>query len=442
MRRFRTLTLTISLVTLTIGLVASPVSAATEVVDTRRVSVASDGTQANGWSEAPAISADGSTIAYFSWADDLVPNDTNGLVDVFVYDVATKETTRVSVASDGTQSGGPDGSSVPAISGDGGTIVYHSNATNLVPNDTNNVWDVFAYDVATATTIRVSVASDGTQADSDPWTNPGGPSSSDPAISDDGGTIVYCSEATNLVPNDTNGTADVFAYDVATATTTRVSVASDSTQADGLSFFPAISGDGGTIVYYSDAADLVPNDTNGTADVFAYDVATATTTRVSVASDGTQATGGGSYQPAISGDGGTIVYYSGATNLVADDTNGEVDAFVYNVATAETTRVSVPSDGTQANGPSGAVAMQFDQLVIVHKPAVSSDGGIIAYDSYATNLVADDTNDTWDVFVTVVRTDPSQPTTKEECKHEGWRDFPNLGFRNQGQCIRFVQTGR
>ena len=434
MRHFRPFTFMIAFATLTIGLVAAPVSAAIEVVDTSRVSVASDGTQANGWSEDPAISADGSTIAYHSWADDLVADDTNGHADVFVYDVATKETTRVSVASDGTQSSVGDGSGGPAVSGDGGTVVYDSSAINLVPDDTNNAWDVFAYDMATSTTTRVSVASDGTQADSDPWTNPGGPSSTDPAISDDGGTIVYYSEATNLVPDDTNGGADVFAYDVATATTTRVSVASDGTQAGGLSFFPAISGDGGTIVYYSDAPNLVGGDTNGTNDVFSYDVATATTTRVSVASDGTQATGGGSYQPAISGDGGTIVYYSGATNLVADDTNGEVDAFVYDVATAATSRVSVPTDGTQANGPSGAVVM--------HKPAVSGDGEIIVYDSGATNLVPDDTNDTWDVFVTEVRADPEQPTTKAECKHEGWQDFPSLGFRNQGQCIRFVQTGR
>jgi hypothetical protein len=387
-----------------------------------------------GWCEDPAISADGSTIAYHSWADDLVPGDTNTTADVFAYDVATGTTTRVSVASDGTQSNVGADSGQPAVSGDGGTVVYDSSAINLVPGDTNNAWDVFAYDMATSTTTRVSVASDGTQADSDPWTNPGGPSSTNSAISDDGGTIVYYSEATNLVPDDTNGLADVFAYDVATATTTRVSVASDGTQAGGLSFFPAISGDGGTIVYEADAPNLVGGDTNGETDVFAYDVATATTIRVSVASDGTQATGGGSYQPAISGDGGTIVYYSGATNLVADDTNGEVDAFVYDVATAATTRVSVPTDGTQANGPSGAVVM--------HKPAVSGDGGTIVYDSGATNLVADDTNNTWDVFVTEVRADPSQPTTKEECKHEGWRNFPNLGFRNQGQCIRFVQTGR
>ena len=376
MRHFRPFTFMIAFATLTIGLVAAPVSAAIEVVDTSRVSVASDGTQANGWSEDPAISADGSTIAYHSWADDLVADDTNGHADVFVYDVATKETTRVSVASDGTQTNFGADSGQPVVSGDGGTVVYDSVAINLVPGDTNNVWDVFAYDMATSTTTRVSVASDGTQADSDPWTNPGGPSSTDPAISDDGGTIVYYSEATNLVPDDTNGLADVFAYDVATATTTRVSVASD----------------------------------------------------------GTQATGGGSYQPAISGDGGTIVYYSGATNLVVDDTNGEVDAFVYDVATAATSRVSVPTDGTQANGPSGAVVM--------HKPAVSGDGEIIVYDSGATNLVPDDTNDTWDVFVTEVRADPEQPTTKAECKQEGWRNFPNLGFRNQGQCIRFVQTGR
>jgi Tol biopolymer transport system component len=163
------------------------------------VSVASDGTQGNGDSVSPSISADGRYVAFMSYAYNLVPGDTNGKADVFVHDRLTGQTTRVSVASDGTQ--GNDGSGGASISANGRYVAFVSGASNLVPGDTNGKADVFVHDRLTGQTTRVSVASDGTEGNSD---------SIYPSISADGRYVAFQSWASNLIPRDTNGAWDVF----------------------------------------------------------------------------------------------------------------------------------------------------------------------------------------------------------------------------------------
>jgi Tol biopolymer transport system component len=343
----------------------------------QRVSLASDGSQATGPSSGSPISADGRFIAFQSAATDLVPGDTNGLVDVFVHDRLTGQTTRVSVASDGTQATG--GSVSPALSADGRFVAFFSDAPNLVPGDTNGLFDVFVHDRLTGETTRVSVASGGAQAT--------GGDSLNAVLSADGRFVAFASEATNLVPGDTNGATDVFVRDRLTGQTTRVSVASDGAQATGTSFFPAISGDGRFVAFDSDATNLVPFDTNGFSDVFVRDRLTGETTRVSVASGGAQATGGGSRRPALSGDGRFVVFDSGATDLVPGDTNGLMDIFVHDRLTGQTARVNVSAGGAQATGGDSST------------PALAADGRFVAFPSLATNLVPDDTGGFADVFV-------------------------------------------
>ncbi|MCP4965416.1 MAG: hypothetical protein GY926_09290 [bacterium] len=340
---------------------------------TTLVSVAGDGTQADSPSNYPAVSGDGGTIVYSSGGSNLAAGDTNAASDIFAHDVATGSTTRISVDSDGTQAN--DSSYVVSISGDGDTVAFLSDASNLVSGDTNHVFDIFVYDVTTATTIRVSVASDGTQANDKSY---------HPEVSDDGSTVVYSSPAANLVPGDTDG-RDIFSFDIASGTTRIISTPIESDTPNGSSFDPAISEDGDTVAYASDATDLIPGDTNMHTDIFAYDVPTGSTTRISVAGDGTQANGI-SGNPAISGDGSTIVYESYASNLVPGDTNGAFDIFAYDVATGVTTRISVASDGTQANGQS-------------YEPTVSSNGDIVAFSTSSSNLVPADTMGISDVFV-------------------------------------------
>jgi hypothetical protein len=121
---------------------------------TTRVSVSSAGAEADGASDCPALSADGRYVAFRSQATNLVPGDTNGVADVFVHDRVTHTTTRVSVASDGTQGDGAAG--CPAISGDGHYAAFGSAASNLVAGDTNGAQDVFVRDVVAGTTTRVT----------------------------------------------------------------------------------------------------------------------------------------------------------------------------------------------------------------------------------------------------------------------------------------------
>lgn len=236
---------------------------------------------------------------------------------------------------------------------------------------------------ATTVTTRVSVSSDGTQAGSRSFSHL-------PTLSRSGRLVVFSSSATNLVANDTNHRHDVFLHDTSTGETTRVSVKSNGDQAaGGGSFEPALSPGGRFVAFTSQATNLVDNDMNGQADVFVHDRTTGETTRVSVASDGSEGISAWSLAPDISKGGRFIAFESGAPNLVPDDTNDRADVFVHDRITGETTRVSIASDGSQSGAGS------FGS----HKPALSSDGRLVAFSSHADDLVPGDGNGSADVFV-------------------------------------------
>ncbi|MGH9012991.1 MAG: TolB family protein [Acidimicrobiia bacterium] len=327
------------------------------------------------------MSADGRYVAFVSNATNLVAGDTNGFADVFVRDHQSGETERVSVATGGTEANNNSNTPLPdvgsSISGDGRYVAFESDASNLVPGDTNNVRDVFVHDRDTDTTERVSVDSTGAE------TNAGG---SMPSISGDGRYVAFQSTATNLVPGDTNFVGDVFVHDRDTDTTERVSVDSSGAEANFGSIEASISGDGRYVAFTSDATNLVAGDTNTSRDVFVHDRDTGLTERVSVDSTGTQANSGRSDGASISGDGRYVAFGSEATNLVPGDTNGLRDVFVHDRDTGATERVSVDSTGTQANASNLGLS-------------ISGDGRYVAFESGATNLVPGDTNGTRDVFV-------------------------------------------
>jgi len=338
---------------------------------TIRVSVGSNGVQANDASYYPSASADGRYVTFYSFATNLVPGDTNGVSDIFMRDPQAGLTTRISVNSDGVQANRP--SSFPSISADGRYITFYSSATNLVPGDTNGKDDVFLYNVQTSTITRISVDSSGGQANDD---------STDVSISTDGRYITYYSSATNLVPSDTNGAWDVFLYDQQTGVTTLVSVNFSGVQANGQSYNPFISGDGRFITFTSYATNLTSDNVSG---LFVRDLQTGVMTLVSVDSNGIPANDW-SYGPYISSDGRYVTFTSHATNLVAGDSNAVPDGFVHDTQTRVTKRVSVGSNGTQANNESSV-------------SAISGDGQYIVFSSPATNLVTGDTNLASDVFV-------------------------------------------
>jgi len=150
-----------------------------------------------------------------------------------------------------------------------------------------------------------------------------------PAISGDGRFVAFSSWASDLVPGDTNGFADVFVRDRATGVTTRVSVDSTGVEGNGPSQFPDITADGRLVAFFSDADNLVAQDTNGVPDVFVHDRVSGLTERASVDSGGNQipfpfAAGAASLSP----DGRFVGFSSSADNLVLRDQNGVGDVFV------------------------------------------------------------------------------------------------------------------
>jgi len=411
--------------------------------DTIRVSVHTDGSEANSWSEFAAISADGRYVAFTSFASNLVDND-NTAFDVFVHDTQSSATTRISVDSEGNEANGS--SSLPAISAGGGFIAFHSDASNLVDNDNNGSIDVFVHDTHTGDTTRVSVDTAGTE---------GNGTSALPSISADGRFVAFHSFADNLVENDNNAQADVFLHDTLTGTTTRVSVHSDGTEGNFMSLFPSISANGMSVAFESLANTLVDNDNNLRQDVFVHDTQTGVTTRVSVDSAGIEGNDT-SYSASASADGRFVAFSSDATNLITDDNtdnrdifvhdretgatsrasirgddievlndsfgpsisgdgrfvafhsqglfidddnNEQTDVFVHDTQTANTSRISVRSDGTEALGGSSDFA------------AISSDGRFVAFESEAVNLVDNDTNGWGDVFVHQFGVDHPPPST-------------------------------
>jgi Tol biopolymer transport system component len=285
-----------------------------------RVSVDSSGLEGNGRSLYPSISPDGRFVAFHSWADNLVPGDSNGEADVFVHDRSTGVTSLVSVSSAGLQGDGR--STYPTISADGRRIAFESWATNLVANDLNGSPDIFLRDLELGTTTCVSV---------DPSGVPGNGGCTYSCISDDGRSVAFSSWSSNLVPADTNGLADAFVRDLAFGRTQLISVGPDGVQGNGISqihTLAAFSRNGRFVVFKSQADNLVPGDTNGAQDVFLRDRWLGKTVRMNVSSDGEEAAGWSS-QPSISADGLHVGFYSTAANLVSGDTNGVADTFVH-----------------------------------------------------------------------------------------------------------------
>jgi Tol biopolymer transport system component len=339
---------------------------------TARISNGPDGMAGDGDSSSPALSGDGAVIAFDSFAGNLTAGDTNTVSDVFVYDRASGRTARVSVDSDGGQGNGD--SSSPTLSADGRFVAFASDATALVPGDHNRAGDVFVRDREAGKTTVVSVASDGRPANGDSF---------NPQISADGRFVAFASEATNLVRGDTNGAVDIFVHDRETGHTNRVSVASDGGQVNGDAYSPTISGDGRYVAFATAASNVADADGNRASDVFVHDRRTGRTVLASAGPDGRVAERGSS-TPVLSASGRGVAFVTDAA-LVAADTNGTEDVYVFDIPAGTVRRVSVASDGRQGDHPSTG-------------PSISADAATLVFESLATNLVPADSNGAEDVF--------------------------------------------
>ena len=372
--------LNLLLATAVLLLATLPPAGAAPTARTKRISVRSNGNEATGGISAePDISANGRYVVFSSEATNLVSNDTNDADDVFIHDRRTKKTRRLSVTSSGQEAEVGGESSDAEMSGNGRYVVFSSNAEELVPNDDNLAEDVFVHDRKTKKTRRVSVKSNGGQAEDG--------ASGDPEISDNGRYVVFTSSDEDLVAGDDNGVSDIFVHDRTTKKTRRVNLASNGDQAElGSSSNPAISPNGRVVVFDSDAENLVQNDDNAQTDVFIHVRRTKKTRRVSVTSNGGQASGGSSSHALLSRTGRIVVYESHAVDLVPGDGNAEEDIFVYDRRTKKTRLITRAPNGDDADGGSEDVG-------------ISSDARFITYESHAENLVGNDDNTAGDSFL-------------------------------------------
>jgi Tol biopolymer transport system component len=404
-----------------------------------RVNVASNGEQANAPTFYPAhVSDDGRYVTFQSEATNLVPEDDDPGLDVYVRDRRTGTTRLVSTSA--RPGGGPgDGwSLVPDISGNGRFVAFVSDATDLVADDTNGVRDAFVRDLRTGRVERISVSSDETPADAsteaaaisgtgryvafvsyadlapDPGTPVPGPrlglvyvrdrrlgttelasvtsdgsransgASLDLAISSNGRYVGFSSEATNLAPIDTNGARpSVFVHDRQTGTTEIVSNDTDATRLGAEAFYPSLSANGHWVAF---STSTVPG---MAGQVYLVDRRSGTTRQLTHTPGGPP-TFESSSTPDVSADGRWVTWWGTASDLVAGDTNGVADVFLYDTRRATTTRLSVDPHGAQTSGASFA-------------PSISRHGEVVVFNSEAPELVQGDTNGHIDVFASTRR---------------------------------------
>ncbi|MCC2653770.1 MAG: hypothetical protein K0Q60_3936 [Microvirga sp.] len=330
------------------------------VSNIRRVSITPSGENPDNGSLNPSLSADGTRIAFRSPATNYLPGDADGLSDLYVKDLITGAVVRGDTASDGSQSNAPP-EEFPSLSANGNRLAFGSAGSNLVPDDNNGTVDVFVKDLASGHTMRASTAADGTEAND---------VSSAGSLSADGHIVAFWSAATNLVPGDTNNAIDVFVKNLDTGAIALASSNAHRMPGNGNSFSfdgsPALSADGTRVLFSSLADNLVPRDTNGTYDTFVKDLRTGEVTRVSVSASGQQINGD-SVGSAISADGTKMLFASAADNLVRDDTNGLVDLFVKDLRTGEVIRANTAADGAEARSDLFGI------------PAFSGDGNTVAF---------------------------------------------------------------
>ena len=331
---------------------------------------------ANGYSSLPIVTPDGRYVLFASTGNNLVltnnlgpvPNNTPHLLNTYLRDRLTGATALVSVNPQGN---GGNGDSFPAgISTNGQFALFESAAGDLVPDDTNNLYDVFVRDMVNNTTTLVSVRTNGSS---------GNNISRNSSITPDGRYVVFVSEATNLVAGDLNGIADVFVRDLQAGTTVLVSVGAQPTSSPtgvNASESPEITPDGRYVAFDSTATNLVPG-VMSSGEVYVRDLISQTTTLVSSNTQSlfqsvygnTNAVAG---HQEISDDGQFITYEIGTTSLATF--NGQGIVLRYNLWTGNTDLIT-----TNANAPLPA------PLETINNLDMTPDGRFVSYLANSTN---------------------------------------------------------
>ncbi|WP_296582773.1 VCBS domain-containing protein [Xanthobacter sp.] len=391
------------------------------------VSVGAVGQPGNDHSFSADVSADGTQVAFVSFASSLVeaPGAASSPFlnsQVLVKNLQTGEV-RVVSTNAGGEIADDTATGAIAFSPDGLTILFGSRASNLVEGDTNGAADIFLKDLETGAITRVSTNAAGGEANA--W-------SDSPTLSPDGSKLAFASPAANLVEGDTNGAVDIFVKDLVTGAVTRVSTGSAGEQAGGASFSPAFSPDGAKVaflstgdedgllgtgnyaIYLKDLAtgeltfvsyagiaislpvfspdgdklaflaypqDAVPGSPAGALQLYVKDLATGELTVASSDANGTRGTGLTEAGYSFSPDGTRIVFASFSSNLVPGDTDGVKNIFVKDLETGAVVRIE-----NNGNGASST-------------PVFAPDGAHLIFTSSASNLVAGDANAASDIFM-------------------------------------------
>jgi hypothetical protein len=352
----------------------------------------------NGTSSFPSVSADGRIVAFASAASNIVPGDTNGLWDVFALDRVTGLMRNLSGGFLHPGAGLAYGSTLPQVSADGRFVVFLSTMTNAVPGLplSAGARNLFRYDLETDTLDLVSYCVGNT--------NGLNVDASNFAVSDDGRYVTFATASGNVVSlADTNRLTDIFRRDLLNSTTDLVTVDATGSQAVGGGNLVYATPDARYVAFGTQATNVVPGlaKTNNAAGVYRRDLQSGATELVSCARDGTSPLAQDAFVRGISADGQFITFFTAATNVVTGliDTNRDYDLFIRDMVHQTTWAASTDPTGRQtANVGSSNV------------DSVSLTGNAVAFFSRATNLVSGiiDTNGRSDLFVHWVPTRTNQ----------------------------------
>lgn len=330
-----------------------------------------------------AIAPDGSRLA-FDTRDTLTGVSASpGISNVYSLDLKTRKITLVSADKNGFPIGG--GSQSPVFSPDGHSVAFESPWNLGFGQPMPLQSEIYVRNLTTGRLVPVSTNPAGKFANDGTY---GSSATGAPTISPDGTKVAFESDASNLTTTCANAKSQVFLKDLTTGAVKCLSLSLGRTAGNGRSGTPKFSPDGKSVAFASSATNLVVGDTNGSQDVFVRDLVKGATRRVSTGANGKQANGSTNDDFAFSPDGGSIAFSSWATNLVAGQTNDACDLFLKNLSTGSVFRLSKALSGAQSSRWSTS-----------GHPAFSPDGKKVAFDSFATNLVAGDTNAAEDVFV-------------------------------------------
>jgi hypothetical protein len=390
-------------------------ASATDSTNTTLITTSS-GNGGNNNSYDPVISADGNIIAYQSTATDLIlGTTTTGKSNIYYYDKTTGKTVLVTNGTSGT--GGDWDSIEPSISADGNLIAFCSLATNLIPGEpTPGHYKIFLYNRLTGETSLISKLT----ADSDSYY---------PSISGDGALIAYESYATNMGAANaptTNSNANIYFYSRVLDFTILVTTGASGNGGNSYSIYPSLSSDGKWLTFTSKATDLTGNTVNSNRNVYIYDMIKRIAPVLITTGDSNIGGNFDSELSTISADGNLITFQSKATNLINGFTTINQNIFLYNRTSGA---ISLITKGTNAlhNGGDGGS----------YEPTISGDGNVIAFKSFATNLIPDLITHNANVFIYDQSTGITQLVTTGASGTGGDHNSEDLALTPDGEQLVF-----